>query len=97
MDSTISVTCVDHLHSESDCRLDIFDRIKATMDVPTTYERLAWRLSVSRRKDPPHRLLTSHDIDSAFKAARTEQSSGRGRKGVVIEIINTVCVFDVCE
>ncbi|KAG1797365.1 uncharacterized protein HD556DRAFT_1440922 [Suillus plorans] len=90
MDSNLSVTCVDHLHSESDCRLDIFDRIKATMDVPSTYEHLAWRLSVSRRKDPPHRLLTSYDIDSAFKAVRAEFREGKGRKRVMIEIINTM-------
>ncbi|KAG1901730.1 uncharacterized protein F5891DRAFT_1221256 [Suillus fuscotomentosus] len=90
MDSSLSVTCVDHLHSESDCRLDIFDRIKARMDVPSTYEHLAWRLSVSRRKDPPHRLLTSYDIDSAFKAVRAEFREGKGRKRVVIEIINTM-------
>ncbi|KAG2084603.1 SNF2 family N-terminal domain-containing protein [Suillus discolor] len=90
MDSNQSVTCVDQSYSESDCRLDIFDRIKATMDVPTTYEHLAWRLSVARHKDPPHRLLTSHDIDDAFKVVRTEQGSGRRKKKVVIEIINTM-------
>lgn len=92
MDINQSVTCVDQSYSESDCRLDIFDRIKAMMDVPTTYEHLAWRLSVARRKDPPHRLLTSYDIDDAFKAVRTEQGSGRRKKRVVLEIINTVCV-----
>ncbi|KAG2085712.1 SNF2 family N-terminal domain-containing protein [Suillus discolor] len=90
MDSNQSVTCVDQSYSESDCRLDIFDRIKATMDVPTTYEHLAWRLSVAHHKDPPHHLLTSYDIDDAFKAVRTEQGSGRRKKKVVIEIINTM-------
>ncbi|KAG1734382.1 uncharacterized protein EDB91DRAFT_1250894 [Suillus paluster] len=39
--------------------------------------------------DPPHRLLTTHDIDSAFKAVRTEQGSGRKIKKVAIEIVNT--------
>ncbi|KAG2124950.1 hypothetical protein BD769DRAFT_1669111 [Suillus cothurnatus] len=79
---------VDKLHSESDCRLDIFDSIKAIMDVPELYEHLAWRLSTARRTDPPHRLLTVHDIDSAFRAARAESSERRHKK-VAIEIVNT--------
>jgi hypothetical protein len=83
---------VDKLHSESDCRLDIFDSIKAIMDVPELYEHLAWRLSTARRTDPPHRLLTVHDIDSAFRAARAESSERRHKK-VAIEIVNTVCDF----
>ncbi|KAG1803488.1 uncharacterized protein BJ212DRAFT_1304539 [Suillus subaureus] len=40
--------------------------------------------------DPPHWLLTAHDINSAFKATREEHSSsGRRKKKVVIEILNT--------
>ncbi|KAG2107803.1 hypothetical protein BD769DRAFT_1392902 [Suillus cothurnatus] len=69
-------------------RLYIFDSIKAIMDVPELYEHLAWRLSTARRTDPPHRLLTVHDIDSAFRAARAE-SSERQHKKVAIEIVNT--------
>ncbi|KAG2084812.1 uncharacterized protein F5147DRAFT_659712 [Suillus discolor] len=40
---------------------------------------------------PPHRLLTAQDIKSAFKAARAEQLSGRHKKNVAIEVVNT-CV-----
>jgi hypothetical protein len=65
------------------------------MDVSKTYQHLGWRLSTARRLDPPHRLLTSHDLDSAFKAARTEQGSGRKTKQVFIEILNTVRVWMV--
>lgn len=72
--------------------MDILDSIVATMDVPKTYQHLGWRLSTARRLDPPHRLLTSQDIDSAFKAARVEQGSGRKIKQIFIEILNTVCV-----
>ncbi|KAG1893735.1 uncharacterized protein F5891DRAFT_1195972 [Suillus fuscotomentosus] len=72
LDRNQSTTYVDRSHSESDCRIDILDSIKATMDVSKTYQHLGWRLSTARRLDPPHRLLTSHDLDSAFKAARTE-------------------------
>ncbi|KAG1861052.1 hypothetical protein C8R48DRAFT_673621 [Suillus tomentosus] len=79
---------------EKDSRRDIFDSIKATMDVPELYEHLGWRLSTARRTDPPHRLLTAHDIDSAFKAVREEESSsGRKKKKVVIEILNTAPVL----
>lgn len=60
------------------------------MDVPKLYQHLGWRLSTARRMDPPHRLLTSLDIDSAFKAARAEQSSGTKKKRVAIEVVNTV-------
>ncbi|KAG1900469.1 uncharacterized protein F5891DRAFT_1227204 [Suillus fuscotomentosus] len=89
LDRNQSTTYVDRSHSESDCRIDILDSIKATMDVSKTYQHLGWRLSTARRLDPPHRLLTSHDLDSAFKAARTEQGSGRKTKQVFIEILNT--------
>ncbi|KAG1727052.1 hypothetical protein EDD22DRAFT_931284 [Suillus occidentalis] len=89
LDRSQSTTYVDRSHSESDCRVDILDSIKATMDVSKTYQHLGWRLSTARRIDPPHRLLTTHDIDSAFKAARTEQGSGRKIKKVAIEIVNT--------
>ncbi|KAG1822127.1 hypothetical protein EV424DRAFT_1539002 [Suillus variegatus] len=96
LDRLQSITYVDRLHSELDARRDIFDSIKATMDVPELYEHLGWRLSTARRTDPPHRLLTVHDIDSAFKAVREEESSsGRKKKKVVIEILNTIrVVFD---
>ncbi|KAG1797127.1 uncharacterized protein HD556DRAFT_1441285 [Suillus plorans] len=90
MDRIQSTTYVSKLHSESDPRLDILDSIKAIMDVPNLYEHLGWRLSTARRTDPPHRLLTVHDIDSAFRAARAESSGRRlGHKKVAIEIINT--------
>jgi hypothetical protein len=74
MDRSQATMYVDKLHSESDCRLDIFDSIKAIMDVPELYEHLAWRLSTACCTDPPHQLLTVHDIDSAFRAARAESS-----------------------
>jgi hypothetical protein len=95
LDRNQSTTYVDRSHSELECRMDILDSIKATMDVSKTYQHLGWRLSTSRRLDPPHRLLTSHDIDSAFKAARAEQGSGRKTKQVFIEILNTVRVWMV--
>jgi hypothetical protein len=62
------------------------------MDVPDKYEHLGWRLSTARRTDPPHRLLTVHDIDSAFRDARAAQTSGRQCKKIAIVIINTVRV-----
>jgi hypothetical protein len=42
---------------------------------------------------------TAHDIDSAFKAIRKEESSsGRRKKKAVIEILNTICAtFNTCE
>ncbi|KAG2113244.1 hypothetical protein BD769DRAFT_1673774 [Suillus cothurnatus] len=82
-------TYVGQSYSESDCRLNIFDAIKATMDVPKKLQHLGWHLSTARRMDPPHRLLTSLDMDSAFKAARAEQSSGRNKKVIAIEVVNT--------
>ncbi|KAG1775755.1 hypothetical protein EV702DRAFT_1198955 [Suillus placidus] len=99
LDKIQSITYVDRLHSKSDSRQDIFDSIKATMDVPELYEHLGWRLSTAHRLDPPHWLLTAHDIDSAFKAVREENSgSGRRTKKVVIEIVNTGhVIFDTCE
>ncbi|KAG1868168.1 hypothetical protein C8R48DRAFT_771865 [Suillus tomentosus] len=94
LDRFQSITYVDKLHSESDSRRDIFDSIKATMDVPELYKHLGWRLSTARRTDPPHRLLTTHDIDSAFKAVREEESNfGRRKKKAVIEIVNTAPVL----
>jgi hypothetical protein len=92
MDKKKSTTYVDRLHTKSDCRQDIFDSIKATMGIPDLYEHLGWRLSTARHTDPPHRLLTMHDIDSAFKAARAG-SSGRQSKKIAIEIINMVSVL----
>ncbi|KAG1903375.1 uncharacterized protein F5891DRAFT_1185517 [Suillus fuscotomentosus] len=62
---------------------------KTTMDVPDKYEHLGWRLSTARRTDPPHRLLTVYDIDSAFRDARAAQTSGRQCKKIAIVIINT--------
>ncbi|KAG2046938.1 hypothetical protein BDR06DRAFT_977137 [Suillus hirtellus] len=88
-DSNQLTTYVDQSYSESDCHLDIFDAIRATMDVPKLYQHLGWHLSTTRRMDPPHRLLTSLDIDSTFKAARAEQSSGMKKKRVAIEVVNT--------
>ncbi|KAG2141563.1 hypothetical protein BD769DRAFT_1383801 [Suillus cothurnatus] len=60
---------------------------KTTMGIPDLYEHLGWRLSTAHRTDPPHQLLTMHDIDSAFKAARVG-SSGRQSKKIAIKIIN---------
>ncbi|KAG1756198.1 uncharacterized protein EDB91DRAFT_1241297 [Suillus paluster] len=60
-------TYVGQSYSESDCHLDIFDAIKATIDVPKEFQHLGWHLSTAHRMDPPHRLLRSLDIDSAFK------------------------------
>ncbi|KAG2055070.1 hypothetical protein BDR06DRAFT_1046798 [Suillus hirtellus] len=70
------------------------NQILTTMDVPELYEHLGWRLSTACCTDPPHRLLTVHDIDSTFKAMREEESSsGRKKKKVVIEILNTAPVL----
>ncbi|KAG1785082.1 uncharacterized protein HD556DRAFT_1459774 [Suillus plorans] len=88
-DTNKSTTYVDRLHSESESQQDIFDSIKATMDVPDKYEHLGWRLSTACRTDPPHRLLTVHDIDSAFRDARAAKTSGRQCKKIAIVIINT--------
>ncbi|KAG1878468.1 hypothetical protein C8R48DRAFT_668563 [Suillus tomentosus] len=85
-------TYVDYFYTESDHPLDMLDSMKATMNIPKTYKHLGWRLSTARRSDPPHRLLTSQDVASAFKAVRAEQASGRKKKKVVIEIVNTIPV-----
>ncbi|KAG2335868.1 hypothetical protein BDR05DRAFT_1006381 [Suillus weaverae] len=82
-------TYVGQSYSESDCCLDIFDAIKATMDVPKEFQHLGWHLSTAHCMDPPHWLLTSLDVDSTFKATRVEQSSGRNKKIVAIEVVNT--------
>ncbi|KAG2052896.1 hypothetical protein BDR06DRAFT_1009029 [Suillus hirtellus] len=89
MDMNKSTTYVDRLHSESESRRDIFDSIKATMDVPDKYEHLGWWLSTTRHMDPPHWLLTVHDIDSAFRDVRAAQTFGRQCKKIAIVIINT--------
>ncbi|KAG2087034.1 uncharacterized protein F5147DRAFT_781459 [Suillus discolor] len=89
-DTNKTTTYVDHFYAESDLSpLDMFDSMRAAMNLPKTYEHLGWRLSTARRTDPPHRLLTSQDIKSAFKAARAEQLSGRQKKKVAIEVVNT--------
>lgn len=69
--------------------MDIFDSMRAVMGLPKTYEHLGLRLSTARRMDPPHRLLTAQDLNSAFKATRAEQF-GRTKKRTAIEILNTV-------
>ncbi|KAG2743430.1 hypothetical protein P692DRAFT_20878531 [Suillus brevipes Sb2] len=92
-DRNISTTYVDRFYSESDHPTDILDSTKAAMNVPKSYEHLGWRLSTARRMDPPHRLLTSQDLNSAFKAARTEFTSGRKWKKLAIEIVNTMPVL----
>ncbi|KAG2096311.1 uncharacterized protein F5147DRAFT_656626 [Suillus discolor] len=85
-----STTYVDHFYAESDLSpLDMFDSMRAAMDLPKTYEHLGWRISTARHMDPPHRLLTAEDIKSAFKAARAEQLSGRHKKKVAIEVVDT--------
>jgi hypothetical protein len=89
-DKSQTTTYMDHYYIESDHPHDMFDCMRAAMHLPKTYEHLGWRLSTARRTDPPHRLLTSQDINSAFKAARIEQLSGRQKKNVAIEILNTV-------
>ncbi|KAG1890619.1 uncharacterized protein F5891DRAFT_1282558 [Suillus fuscotomentosus] len=89
MDKDKSTTYVDNFYAESDHPLDILDSTRAAMNLSKKYEHLGWRLSTARRMDPPHRLLTSQDIASAFKAVRAEQVSGRKKKKVVIEIVNT--------
>ncbi|KAG1888035.1 uncharacterized protein F5891DRAFT_1199323 [Suillus fuscotomentosus] len=89
METNKCTTYVGRSYSESDLSpLDMLDSMRATMDVPKTYENLGWRLSTARRMDPPHRLLNSQDISSTFRAAR-EQMSGRKKKNVAIEIVNT--------
>jgi hypothetical protein len=91
-----STTYVDHFYIETDHPMDMLDCVRATMDLPKTYENLGWHLSIARRADPPHRLLTSQDISSAFKAARAEQTTGRKKKKVAIEIVNTVSALSIC-
>jgi hypothetical protein len=84
---------MEHYHNESDLSpTDIFDSMRAVMGLPKTYEHLGWRLSTARRMDPPHRLLTAQDLNSAFKAARAEQL-GRKKKRTAIEIVNIVCAL----
>ncbi|KAG2088170.1 uncharacterized protein F5147DRAFT_781090 [Suillus discolor] len=93
-DRNKSTTYVDHFYAESDLSpMDIFDSMRAVMGLPKTYEHLGWRLSTARRMDPPHRLLTAQDLNSAFKTARAEQLSGRKQKRIAIEIINTMPVL----
>ncbi|KAG1876120.1 hypothetical protein C8R48DRAFT_768961 [Suillus tomentosus] len=92
IDKNRTTTYVAHFYTESDHSLDMLDSMRAAMDLPKAYENLAWRLSTARRADPPHRLLTSQDIGSAFKAARAEQNSGRKKKAA-IKIVNTMPVL----
>ncbi|KAG2052954.1 hypothetical protein BDR06DRAFT_972641 [Suillus hirtellus] len=85
-----STTYVNHFHTKSDLSpLDMFNSMRATMDLPKTYEHLGWRLSTAHHMDPLHRLLTAQDIKSAFKAAKAKQLSGQHKKNVAIEVINT--------
>ncbi|KAH7903006.1 hypothetical protein BJ138DRAFT_1108042 [Hygrophoropsis aurantiaca] len=79
-------TYVEVPFAPTDIRRDIFERIVTYMGVPQNYENLAWRLSTARQTDPPHRLLTSEDLDSAFKAVK--DASGRKKKPVCVEILN---------
>ncbi|KAG1729745.1 hypothetical protein EDD22DRAFT_960808 [Suillus occidentalis] len=92
-DKNKPTTYVDHFYTESDHPLDILDSMRAAMNLPKAYEHLGWRLSTARRADPPHRLLTSQDIASAFKTVRAEQTSGRNKKKIAIEIVNTIPVL----
>ncbi|KAG0696530.1 hypothetical protein DFH29DRAFT_879302 [Suillus ampliporus] len=93
MDPDQLTTYVDQFYSESESCLDIFEAVKATMNVTKAYKHLGWRLSTTCHTDPPHQLLTWHDINSGFKATRAEQGSGRRTKKVAIEIINTMPVL----
>ena len=61
------------------------------MDVPRDYGKLGWRLNSAGRSDPPRHFLTNQDVDSAFKEAAEARNSGKKKKRVVIEIVNTVC------
>jgi hypothetical protein len=61
------------------------------MNVPRGYEKLGWRLNSARRSDP-HRFLTSQDVDAAFQEAQWARDTGKQKKRVVIEIVNTVCL-----
>ena len=88
--ANVPTTCVEVTFTVSDSRDDIFSRICAYMDIPRDYKKLGWRLNSARRSDPPRRFLTSEDVDSAFKEASEARGSGRRKKRVVIEIINTV-------
>ncbi|KAG2049222.1 hypothetical protein BDR06DRAFT_1012328 [Suillus hirtellus] len=88
-----STTYIDHFYTESDHPLDMLDSVRATMDLPKSYENLGWCLSTARHADPPHRLLTFQDISSAFKAAWAEQTSRQKKKKVAIEIVNTTPVL----
>ncbi|KAH7904569.1 hypothetical protein BJ138DRAFT_1236929 [Hygrophoropsis aurantiaca] len=47
---------------------DIFSRICAYMEVPRSYEGLAWRLHSSPRNEMPTRLTTDDDLRMALKA-----------------------------
>ncbi|KAG1775015.1 hypothetical protein EV702DRAFT_1199868 [Suillus placidus] len=87
IDKDKTTTYVDHFYAESDLPLDMLDSMRAAMDLPNTSENLGWCLSTARRADPPHRLLTSQDIGSTFKAVRAEQTFGQNKKKVVIEIM----------
>ncbi|KAG1741385.1 hypothetical protein EDD22DRAFT_851708 [Suillus occidentalis] len=75
---------------EKDNCMDMFDSMRATMDVPKAYKHMGWRLSTAHRVDPVHWLLTTQDLDSAFKAARTEQNSGQKKTKVIVEVVNTM-------
>jgi hypothetical protein len=70
---------------------DFLDRISAYAGVECASNSLGWRFTTDRRTDPIHRLVTSEDVQDAFKMATERLSNKRIKKEVVIEIVDLVC------
>ncbi|KZP12539.1 hypothetical protein FIBSPDRAFT_961250 [Athelia psychrophila] len=79
--------------SESDYQTDVSERICTSMGLPSTYDKLGCKLTMTP-KAAVLRLLTSDDLKMVFEAvndARKEQVKGNGRgklKKIAVEIIN---------
>jgi hypothetical protein len=60
------------------------------MDLQPEMAHLGYKWNVERRRDPPHRLLTSEDFTEAFR--KTIEMSGlkKGKKKIIMEIIDLV-------
>lgn len=82
--------------SEKDYRTDILERIRTSMDLPPTYDKLAWRLSTASKTDNFMRLQMADDLQTVFRAVRDAQKEQAKRKSraktVSVHIKNLVSI-----
>jgi hypothetical protein len=60
------------------------------MEIERHSASLGWKFTTDRRSDPSRRLMTSDDVDHAFKCAVDRIKTARIKREVVIEIVNLV-------